>query len=119
MAKAPCLQAEETSLNIRPYRELTRYWVVQYKGEPWVRQYDCLASLTTGIVEEEVHRTQKRDIYVLDICYHNKSRATPTPVGYAHILVQLAELRVHIIHSIRENESLTMINIIGFNTVSY
>ena len=117
--KSTILQADENSPYICPYRELTRYWVVQYKGEPWVRQYDCLASLTTGIVEEEVHRTQKRDTLMLDICYHNKSRATPTQVGYAHILVQLAELRVHIIHRIRENESLTMINIIGFNTVSY
>jgi hypothetical protein len=56
---------------------------------------------------------------MLDICYHNKSRATPTQVGYARILVQLAELKVHK-HRIREIESLTMINIIGFNrTVSY
>jgi len=36
--------------------------------EPWARQDDCLASLTTGIVEEEVHSTQKgRHSDMLDI----------------------------------------------------
>ena len=53
MAKHFDYKEDEHLIYNCPYRELIRYWVVQYNIEHWARQYDYLTSLAK-LVKEEV-----------------------------------------------------------------